>query len=133
MSRNTFIQWLCSIPKELWGMTTEYIWIERKYGECICPLSWSVHCNFVRDGKYSENGWASSPPPSSPAWANFSYLDGMYARKRPLPLCVYSVCLTTDFEVSMLNLTGPQMRAFRTFLSAARSPPVNGQKIFFIS
>jgi hypothetical protein len=22
-------------------------------GECICPLSWSVHHNFVRDGKYS--------------------------------------------------------------------------------
>jgi hypothetical protein len=31
--------------------TTESIGIEMKYGECICPLSWSVHCNFVRDGK----------------------------------------------------------------------------------
>ncbi len=34
----------------LW-VTTEYTLsrVEMKYGECICRLSWSVHCNFVRD------------------------------------------------------------------------------------
>ncbi len=26
------------------------IGVELKKGECICPLSWSVHCNYVRDG-----------------------------------------------------------------------------------
>jgi hypothetical protein len=30
-------------------------------------------------------------PPSPPVWANFSIMDGMYARKWQLPLCVYSV------------------------------------------
>jgi hypothetical protein len=48
------------------------ILIEMKQGECICPLSWSVHSNFVRDGSYSERGKACSAPPPSLAWANFS-------------------------------------------------------------
>ncbi len=39
-------------------------------GKCICPLSLSVHHNYVRDGRYSEGGWASTPHPQ-PAWANF--------------------------------------------------------------
>ncbi len=33
------------------GGTTECIGVELEEGECICPLSWSVPCNFVRDGK----------------------------------------------------------------------------------
>ncbi len=36
-----------------------------KQGECIFPLSWSVHCDFVRDG---ERGVGVHLPPS-PAWA----------------------------------------------------------------
>ncbi len=44
--------------------------------------SWSVHHNYVRDG-----------------WANFSIMDGMYARKWQLPLCVYSVEDTIKREV----------------------------------
>jgi hypothetical protein len=30
-------------------------------GVYICPLSWSVHYNFFRDGRYSERGCASPP------------------------------------------------------------------------
>ncbi len=30
-------------------------------GECISPFSWSVHHNFLRDGRYSERGWACTP------------------------------------------------------------------------
>ncbi len=37
---------------------------------------------------YNERGWAC-PPPSSPGWADFSIMMEMYARKWPLPLCVY--------------------------------------------
>jgi hypothetical protein len=55
--------------------------------ECICPLSWSVHCNFVRDNKGSERGWACTPPTSL---GYFFHHDGMYDRKRPFSLCVYS-------------------------------------------
>ncbi len=36
-------------------------------------------------------GGGRAPPHNSPAWVNFSIMSGMYARKRPLPLCVYSV------------------------------------------
>jgi hypothetical protein len=42
-------------------------------GECICLLSWRVHHNFVRDGRYSERGWACTPTPST-ALDNFSVM-----------------------------------------------------------
>jgi hypothetical protein len=61
--------------------------VDMKQGDCICPLSWSVHFNFVRDGNYSERGWACTP---HPPWSNFSIMTE-YARKRRLPLCVFSV------------------------------------------
>jgi hypothetical protein len=40
------------------------ILIEIKQGQFIRPLSWSVHCNFIRDGKCSEGGGRA--PPLSP-------------------------------------------------------------------
>ncbi len=43
------------------GSNRVHILMEMKQGECICPLSLSVHCNFVRDGKYGERGWACTP------------------------------------------------------------------------
>ncbi len=33
-----------------------HIFLEMKQGECVCPLSWSVHCNFTGDGKCNERG-----------------------------------------------------------------------------
>ncbi len=39
----------------------------------VCPLSWSVHCNFTGDGKCNERGWAWTPPPS-PVWTNFTLM-----------------------------------------------------------
>ncbi len=38
-----------------------HLGVEEKEGECICPLSWSVHHNFARDGRLSERGRACSP------------------------------------------------------------------------
>jgi hypothetical protein len=56
------------------GGTTEYISLqEMKQGQCICPLSWSVHCNFTGDGKCNKRGWACTPPPS-PAQPNFTLM-----------------------------------------------------------
>ncbi len=56
------------------GKTTEYIFLlEMKQGYCICPLSWSVHCNFSGDGKCSERRVGVHPPPS-PARANFTLM-----------------------------------------------------------
>jgi hypothetical protein len=39
---------------------------EMKQRQCICPLSWSVHCNFTDEGKCSERGWACTPHPYQP-------------------------------------------------------------------
>ncbi len=32
----------------------------------MCPLSWSVHCNFTGEGKCNERGWACTPHPHQP-------------------------------------------------------------------
>jgi hypothetical protein len=37
-----------------------------KQGQCIFPLSWSVHCNFTGEGKCNERGWACTPHPHQP-------------------------------------------------------------------
>ncbi len=47
--------------------STEYIFLlEMKQGYCVCPLSWSVHCNFTGDGHCNERGWACTPHPQQP-------------------------------------------------------------------
>jgi hypothetical protein len=43
-----------------------HILVEMKQGQCIWPLSWSVHCNFTGDGKCNERGWACTPHPYQP-------------------------------------------------------------------
>ncbi len=43
-----------------------HILVEMKQGECICPHSWSVHCNFTGEGKCNERGWACTPHPHQP-------------------------------------------------------------------
>ncbi len=64
-----------------------------KQDECLCPLSWSVHCNFVRDGNYSEKGWACIPPPPHPhqLGTNFSIMMECTPESGGSHLCVYSV------------------------------------------
>ncbi len=32
-------------------------------GKCICPFSWSVHCNFTSNSKCNEMGVGVHPPP----------------------------------------------------------------------
>ncbi len=49
-----------------------HIFLEMKQGQCVCPLSWIVHCNFTSDGKCNKRWWASPPP--SPARANFTLM-----------------------------------------------------------
>ncbi len=47
--------------------STEYITLqEMKQGQCICPLRWSVHCNFTGYGKCNKRGWACNPHPHQP-------------------------------------------------------------------
>ncbi len=43
-----------------------HIFLEMKQGQCVCPLSWSVHCNFTGDGKCNKRGWACTPHSHQP-------------------------------------------------------------------
>jgi hypothetical protein len=48
-------------------------------------------------------GGGRAPPPS-PARADFTLNYGMYARNRPLPLCVYSVAGKEDAGVGVFSV-----------------------------
>jgi hypothetical protein len=76
------------------GIPTEYLqstYIGRDE-IAICPHNWSVHCNFVCDGKCSERGWACPSPPS-PAWANFSIMmECMPESNRCHSVCTLREC-----------------------------------------
>ncbi len=50
-----------------------HILVEMKQGQCICPLSWSVQCNFTGEGKCNERGVGLHPPPS-PARTDFTLI-----------------------------------------------------------
>ncbi len=52
-----------------------HILVEMKQSQCICPLSWSVHCNFTGEGKCSERGWACTPTPHQPGLISPSWLN----------------------------------------------------------
>ncbi len=51
-----------------WAKLTHrvHILVEMKQGQCISPLSWSVHYNFTGDGKCNKRGWACTPHPHQP-------------------------------------------------------------------
>ncbi len=51
---------------EIWPNHRVHIFLEMKQGKCVCPLSWSVHCNFTGDGKCKKRGWACTPHPHQP-------------------------------------------------------------------
>ncbi len=70
-----------------------HIFLEMKQGQCVCPLSWSVHCNFTGDGKCKERGCVHPPP--SPARANFTLITECTPESSGCN-SVYSVLRTTD-------------------------------------
>jgi hypothetical protein len=57
---------------DVWIAWMDDVWMtvgslhEMKQGQCICPLSWSVHCNFTGDGKCNKRRWACTPRPHQP-------------------------------------------------------------------
>ncbi len=70
---------------------TEYIFYWDETGLLrVCPISWSVHCNFTGDGNSNERGWACTPHPHQPGpiLPEFYPHDWLYARKQRLLLCV---------------------------------------------
>ncbi len=67
-----------------------------KQGQCICPLSWSVHCNFTGDGKCNKRGWACTLHPHQPMQANFTLMTICTPESRRY-YSVYSVTQTIPF------------------------------------
>ncbi len=77
--RNSFLGIDSGAPYTFKNTGSEYKYrVKMKCWESIRPLSWNAHCNFVRDGNRPKR------------W--FFHHDGMYAIKRPLPLCVCVLC-----------------------------------------
>jgi hypothetical protein len=54
--------------KKLNDIPTEYIFLleMNRVSVSVCPLSWSVHCNFTGDGKCNERGWGCTPHSHQP-------------------------------------------------------------------
>ncbi len=75
--------YLPSLPQSIVPLALQLSTVQgvaKKEGECTCPHSCSLHHNFVPDGRYSERGWAYTPPTlTKQGW--FFHHDGMYARK----------------------------------------------------
>jgi hypothetical protein len=74
-------------------MPTEYISLqEMKQVQCICPLSWSVLCNFTGDGKCNKKGVGDGVHlPPSPAQANFTLMNAECTPESGRYYSVYSV------------------------------------------
>ncbi len=109
----TFNVWmgitLLTVPQ-----STVHILVEMKQWKCfhICSLSWSVNTatliNLVKGG--------GRALPILTSLGYFFHHDGIYARKRPLPLCVYSELLIPS-KYTLVNLHAPEWYApFRQVL-----------------
>ncbi len=112
--------------------------VEQKQGKYICRFSWSVHHNFVRDGKYSERGWACGPPSHHHHQAGLIFFrhDGIYAGEWPLPICLYSVGTNrTQFLYNFEQLTeyglDPNSRAVYIYSFKDVSTVPHNSSIFF--
>ncbi len=80
------------------GLPTEYISLrEMKQGQCICPLSWSVHCNFTGDGNCNKRGWACNPHPHQPSLILPSWLN-VRQKADVNTLCTLWACLIKWWE-----------------------------------
>ncbi len=74
-----------------------HILVEMKQGQCICPLSWSVHCNFTGEGKCNERGWACTPHPHQPGLILPSSLN--VRQKAAVATLCYSVVITSRMHI----------------------------------
>jgi hypothetical protein len=87
-------------------LQAEYISLqEMKQGQCICPLSWSVHCNFTGDGKCVNviKGVGVHPPPS-PVPANFTLMTELRKKADVTTLCtlwLQACCKNVPFTFSV--------------------------------
>jgi hypothetical protein len=103
--RSSLVDW--------WSMKKECR--HARHSQCICPLSWSVHCNFTGEGKCYERGWACTPHPHQP---------GLILPSSP------NVCQKAAVA-SLCTPWEPQRRLQKTkvlgvFLLAIHSTPTNG-------
>jgi hypothetical protein len=92
--------------------TTEYIRIlvEMKQGQCICPLSWSVNCNFTGEGKCNERGWACTPHPHQPGLILPSSLN---VRHKAAVATLCTLCAQHTESYSALHICPPPHPSLR--------------------
>jgi hypothetical protein len=76
-----------------------------KQVQCICPLSWSVHCNFTGEGKCNERGWACTPHPHQPGLILPSSLN-VRQKAAVATLCTLWAAYRGEHELSPICLTG---------------------------
>jgi hypothetical protein len=96
-----------------------HIFLEMKQGWCVCPLSWSVHCNFTGDSKCNERGWACTPHPHQPgpilpssqnvrqkaAVATLCTLWRPLYKISGVPICIqWPISLLCDWSIGRLSL-----------------------------
>ncbi len=89
-----------------------HILVELKQGQCICPLNWSVHCNFTDEGKCNKRGWACTPHPHQPgpilpSWLNVRQKAAVATLCtlwfRPIPTLPPTVCNTVEYRKEKWN------------------------------
>ncbi len=62
-----------------------------------------IHYNFLRDGRYSERGWACTPHPHQVGLIFQSWWDGMYASECQLVYTLHSTILYNSFFTVQRN------------------------------
>ncbi len=100
-----------------------------KQGDCIRPLSRSVHCNFVRE-VIGWKGEGVQPPPSS-ARADFSIMMGCTPESAIATLCVYSEEVTVNSkEENSQDFCPNYVQEFGLWQKFCSLLPLITQKVF---
>ncbi len=91
--------------------------VEKKYGECVSALSAGAYTTTLLVMVVRVKRVGHAPPPHTftrLGW--FYHHDEMHIRKRPLPLCMYSVAIPGGEEVepALLSWDVPQLCTPRT-------------------
>jgi hypothetical protein len=99
-----------------------HILVEMKQGQCICPLSCSVHSNFSGEGKCNERGWACTPHPHQPGQILPSSLN-VRQKAAVATLCTLWVYQYQWPMTSLPSVTSDLPRPLRNKRSAYADPP----------
>ncbi len=92
-----------------------HILVEMKQGQCIWPLSWSVHCNFAGEGKCNERGWACTPHPHQPG---LNLPSSLNVRQKAAVATLCTLCAVLWTRSGSKDFLGRQSKVKRKFYCA---------------